>query len=114
MRWQKPNLKSIYGLLGQAGPPAEPYLGARMETVRQAMLDAMASAGLGQRHLHIVGRIQFAQGIQALWYVRSDMMTALAAELGEAAAREKIDALSALFEGLLPKGFSYQQPPRRN
>ena len=114
MRWHKPNLKSIYGLLGQAGPPAEPYLGARMEIVRQAMLDAMAGAGLGQRHLHIVARIQFAQGIQALWYVRADMMTALAAELGEAAAREKIDTLSALFEGLLPKGFSYQPPPRRN
>ncbi len=114
MRWQKPNLKSIYGLLGQAGPPAEPYLGARMETVRQAMLDTMANAGLGQRQLHIVGRIQCAQGIQALWFVRTDMMTALAAELGEAAAREKIDALSALFDGLLPKGLSYQRPRRRS
>ena len=113
MRWQKPNLKSIYGLLGQGGPPAEPYLGARMETVRQAMLDTVARAGLGQRHLHIVARIQFAQGIQALWYVRTDMMTALAAELGEAAAREQIDALSALFEGLLPRGLSYQRPPPR-
>lgn len=114
MRWQKPNLKSIYGLLGQAGPPAEPHLGARMETVRQAMLDTMAIAGLGQRHLHIVARIQLAQGIQALWFARTDMMTSLAAELGEAAAREKIDALSPLFEGLLPKGFSYQPPRRRS
>ena len=101
MRWLKPNLRSIYGLLGQAGPMAPPALAIRVEEVRQAMLDALAVGDLSETQPQIVRRIFYAQDIQTLWYARSDVMTALAGELGEAIAQEKIAALTRLFDGLL-------------
>ncbi|MEO8857250.1 MAG: hypothetical protein ABI343_09705 [Burkholderiaceae bacterium] len=108
MRWLKPNLKSIYSLLGKPPPTEAPAQTFRMEAVRQTMLDVTKASGLEARHPELVRQIAYAVDIQALWYVRSDLMTAIASERGETFAQEKIAGISALFEGLLPQSFRYR------
>ena len=112
MRWAKPNLKSIYGLLGHAGPLAPPAAELRTQAVRQAMLDALSHGDLSERYPLVARRIFYADHIQDLWYARSDIMTALSSEWGETVAQEKITALTLLFDGLLPEARSYQQSRR--
>lgn len=107
MRWIKPSLTSIYSLLGKPPPPMEPATAFRVEAVRQMMMDAMTGAGLEKSHPQVFRKISFALDIQALWYARSDLMTALASERGETFAHERIAVISGLFEGLLPRAFRY-------
>jgi hypothetical protein len=113
MRWHKPNLRSIYGLLGQTPPPSTPATESRVQAVRVAMLDAMASAGLETRHVHLVGRIRYAPDAPALWHVRSDLMSVLSAEIGETRAWLVMDTLAELFKGLLPEGLARGKVRRR-
>lgn len=104
MRWLKPNLRSsIYGLLGNPVPPSDSILESGTEDIREAMLSVMGDGG--PKHFpQVTRRIRYANDIQALWYLRGDLMAALAAMHGEVAAREKIAAISTLFHGLLPSG----------
>ena len=113
MRWMKPNLKSIYGLLGHVGPLTEPASELRTEQVRQAMMDEMAVADLSERYPLVARRIFYADTVHALWYVRSDLMTALASEWGETLAQQKMAVLSRMFEGLLPEARRYRESRRR-
>ncbi len=114
MRWHKPNLRSIYGLLGHTPPPGAPSAEVRVQAVRLAMIEAMGSSGLDTRHLHLAGRIRYAADASALWHIRSDMMTVLAAELGETEAWTVMDSLSEMFRGLLPPGLTVRQSRRRS
>lgn len=112
MRWFKPNLNSIYSLLGRTVPQPAPAAAFRTEAVRQIMLETMTAIGLDQSHPQVYHRIFFAQDVQALWYTRSDLMTVLASEQGEAFAQEKIAVISSLFDGLLPQSLRYREPPK--
>lgn len=103
MRLLKPTLTSIYGLLGHTGPTPERSADLRMENIRKVMLDAMSVDGVTEGHHLLVRRVFYATDIQTLWYARSEVMTLLAAGLGETRAHEKLCALSALFDGLLPE-----------
>ena len=49
--------------------------------------------------------------IQALWYLRGDLMAALAAMHGEVAARQKVAAVTQMFQGLLPNGLNSRPSP---
>ena len=109
MRWLKPNLKSFYGMLGHAGPMAEPAAEMRTQGVRRAMIDAMAGGDLSERYPQVARRIFHAGDIHALWYARSDLMHALAGEWGETVAQKKIAVLTRLFEGLLPEARGYRE-----
>ncbi|MBI2770745.1 MAG: hypothetical protein HYX47_14055 [Burkholderiales bacterium] len=111
MRWLKPNLRSsIYGLLGNPVPPSDSILESGTEDIREAMLSVMGEAG--PKHFpQITRRIRYANDIQALWYLRGDLMAALAAMHGEMAAREKIATISTLFHGLLPSGLGTRPSP---
>lgn len=111
MRWLKPNLKSIYNILGRPDPVAQPSTATRIEAVRRIMLDAMASAALDIEHREVMRKIRYAGSIQSLWYARSDLMSALAGELGEEPARQRMHDVSHLFKGLLPEARDYR-PPR--
>jgi hypothetical protein len=59
----------------------------------------------------VARRVQFADDLQALWYLRGDLMAALADLHGEAHARETIRNISDQFQGLLPKGLSTRPSP---
>ena len=106
MRWLKPNLRrSIYGLLGNPVAPSESILENGTEDIREAMLAVLGESGPKQ-FPQITRRIRYASDIQALWYLRGDLMGALAAVHGELAAREKIAPITNQFRGLLPNGLT--------
>ena len=110
MRWLKTGFNSIYGLLGKTAPATEPADAFRTEAVRQMMLDTLTGSGLQERHPLVFRKITYAADVQALWYTRSDLMTTLASERGETFAREKMAAISRLFDGLLPTALKYSEP----
>ncbi len=73
-----------------------------IEEVRQAMLDCMYSLEDSHRKARISAQVLYASDIQALWYLRSDVMNLLAALLGEAVAHARLALISDMFTGLLP------------
>jgi hypothetical protein len=111
MRWLKPNLRSsIYGLLGNPVAPSESILESGTEDIRESMLLVLGEAG--PKHFpQVTRRIRYANDIQALWYLRGDLMAALAAMHGEVAAREKIASITAQFQGLLPSSLNSRPSP---
>jgi hypothetical protein len=111
MRWFKPNLRSsIYGLLGNPVAPSESMLESGTEDIREAMLAVLGDAG--PKHFpQITRRIRYANDIQALWYLRGDLMAALAAVHGEMAARQKLASITEMFQGLLPGGLNSRPSP---
>ncbi|TWO71817.1 hypothetical protein FN976_07420 [Caenimonas sedimenti] len=111
MRWFKPNLRgSIYGLLGNPVAPTESTLESGTEDIREAMLGLLGESGT-KRFPHVTRRVRYANDIQALWYLRGDLMAALAATQGESAAREKIQRITNMFHGLLPGSLSSRPSP---
>src|SRR5213082_1487932 len=110
MRWLKPNLRSIYGLLGNPPIPTQSVLEDGTEDIRESMLVALGEAG--SRHFpQVTRRIRYASDIQSLWYLRGDLMGALASMHGEKTARQKIASISAQFQGLLPGGMTSRPSP---
>ena len=103
MRRLKTALKSIYGLLGQAGAKAEHAMEERTENVRKAMLEATPVGASGEQHTEVFRRIYYAGDIETLWYTRGELMAALSAERGEKFAQQAMAGISRLFEGLLPE-----------
>jgi hypothetical protein len=110
MRWLKPNLRSIYGLLGNAPPPTDSVLEDGTEDIRESMLSALGESG--SRHFpQITRRIRYAADIHSLWYLRGDLMAALASMQGEKTARQHIASITAQFQGLLPGGLASRPSP---
>lgn len=110
MRWLKPALRSIHGLLGEPSPPTDSRLEEGLEDIRETMLDALGDSG--SRHFpHVTRRIRYAGDIHALWYLRGDLMAALASMHGEHLARQKVASISAQFRGLLPGGLTSRPSP---
>ena len=111
MRWFKPNLRSsIYGLLGNPVAPSESTLESSVEDIREAMLDLLNEDGF-RRFPHITRRIRYAGDIQGLWYLRGDLMAALAAIHGEASARKSVQGITQMFNGLLPGSLNSRPSP---
>jgi hypothetical protein len=111
MRWLKPNLRSsIYGLLGNPVAPSESILEAGMEDIRESMLALLGDAGFKQ-FPQVTRRIRYASDIQALWYLRGDLMAAVAAIHGELAARQRIASVTSMFQGLLPNSLNSRPSP---
>ena len=111
MRWFKPNLRSsIYGLLGNPVAPTESTLENGLEDIREAMLGLLDEDGF-RRFPHVTRRIRYAGDVQGLWYLRGDLMGALAAIHGESSARESIQAITQMFNGLLPGSLNSRPSP---
>jgi hypothetical protein len=111
MRWLKPGLRnSIYGLLGNPAPPSDSTLESSTEDIREAMLNVLGDAG--QKNFpNVARRLRYASDVQALWYLRGDLMAALAALYSESVAREKLAAITGQFHGLLPGGLHSRPSP---
>jgi hypothetical protein len=91
---------SLMSLLGDSTP--EVSAKSRIAAIRQTMLDHLADVAVSPQLAKLRARILYAPDIQALWYLRGDVMTLLAETLGEAAATERLTGISELFHGLLP------------
>lgn len=83
---------------------------ATMNRVRGAML-ALADRGPGQRSAVLARRIRDAADLQALWFLRADVMQWLARSQGEATARVHLDEVSSLFADQLPRGLRARPSP---
>ena len=112
MRTWKPTIQSIFGLLGGSTRSTQ-SLQNSIEDIRDDMLATMGEAG-AKKFTPLARRIQYAQDLQALWYLRGDLMAALASLHGEARARDIIRALSDQFQGLLPGGLASRPSPLGN
>lgn len=108
---------SISGLLenwnsvrGSAAAMSDSVREHGFEVVRDAMLRTLQAAiPVGRSHLE--HRIKFAGDVQALWYLRGDLMAALSSVEGEAKARAVLAAITTLFDGLLPDGLVSRPSP---
>jgi hypothetical protein len=113
MRWFKPNIRSsFYAILGLVHPP-EPettVLEYSVDGIREAML-AMLGEGAEKSFPHVYRRIRYALDVQALWYLRGDVMAVLAGRHGEQEALERIETLTEMFEEFLPQGLRSRPSP---
>jgi hypothetical protein len=113
MRWLKSTIRnSVYGLLagGQPSPPSESTLENGIEDIREAMLSLLGDGGPKQ-FPQLTRRIRYAADIQALWYLRGDLMATLATIDGETTARSKVQAITEMFHGLLPGSLTSRPSP---
>lgn len=81
-----------------------------LNDIRQTMLRMMGDTG-AQAYPVVQLRVTYADDVQDLWYLRGDVMAAIAAMHGEAVAREQLTTVSAMFKGLLPSGLTARQSP---
>ncbi|HYD75599.1 hypothetical protein [Ramlibacter sp.] len=106
MRWFKPNLRnSLYGLLGHPQPPSPSTLDNRLEDIRDAMLELIGESA-SKEFPQLTRRIRYAGEIQGLWYLRGELMAALAERHGETVARQQVERITSLFKGMLPPGLA--------
>ncbi len=96
---------SISGLLGRPREPSDSVLENGLEDIREAMLSVLGDKGAKQ-YAGTTRRIRYATDIKDLWYLRGDLMAAIAGLHGEAVAREQIALINAQFQGLLPGGLA--------
>lgn len=108
---RKLSLKStFFSLLGYEEAPPETPHAERLESLRFAMLEALGHDGF-RSHPYLGRKLRFAEDVQVLWYARSELMAALASLHGETRARQELDQLSSLFQGLLPPGLTQGTGP---
>lgn len=112
MRWFKPNLRSSLHALFASGhpPPSTVAVEIGIGDIRDSMLALLTPVG-DDRVSHVVRRIRYASDVQALWFLRGDLMAVLASRYGEATAREKLEAVSEMFEDMLPPGLRSRPSP---
>ena len=77
----------------------------RIEDIRSAMLDELSALQSSTASSAIWASIARAVDFQTLWYTRSDLFGVLADHLGEEVAREKINAITEMFRGLVADNF---------
>lgn len=108
MTWWRRAAQNISSM--RSGSPSTAALEDSVENIRALMLGSLgASAGSSQAP--VARRIRYAQDLQALWYLRGDLMAALAALHGESSARKVMLDISDEFDGLLPGGLASRPSP---
>lgn len=95
-------ISSMQSLLGLTVPDGGRHA-FRIEDIRQAMLDSLGDDGCAN-YPHIERRVLFAQDLQGLWYLRTDIMVVVSSLRGEVVASQRIRQITSMFDGLLPKG----------
>jgi len=85
----------------------------RTSRVRHAMLSLLQVHG-GHGVQRVAQRVRFAGDLEALWYLRQDLMSALSQLDGEAAARRQLRPINNLFRGRLPETMGPRQHQRFN
>lgn len=112
MSWFKASIRSgLQGLLGGHSPtPSESVLESGTEDIREAMLGLLGDAGRHQ-FPQVTRRLRYAVDVQSLWYLRGELMAALAALHGEAAARREVLGITQMFRGLVPGSLHSRPSP---
>jgi hypothetical protein len=117
MRWfsTKDLRSTIYAIfsVSTAASSRPPDPGSTLENIRQAMLE-LTALDTSDRGVFLARRIRYAGDLQALWFMRGELMALLSRSHGEAAALQKVDSLSSLFADLLPRGLRSRPSPLSN
>lgn len=101
MSWKRSRFaSSLMSLWGEAAPV--PSAESRIKLIRQAMLDSLANLGESPLLTRVYARVLYATDIQALWYLRGDLMNLLADWNGESVAKTRLVVITSMFNGLLP------------
>jgi hypothetical protein len=79
--------------------------GDRIESIREEMLRALSKAGVCH---HLVysrtwAAVMDAVEVDALWYLRSDLLALLSKHHGETTARMQLADITEMFRGMIPK-----------
>ena len=78
---------------------------SQLEKIRTAMLDELLD--VDESHAVVYGRvwsaIDSARDIQSLWYLRSDVLKLISGIYGEELAWKKLEKISEMFRGFVPK-----------
>jgi hypothetical protein len=78
---------------------------AGLERIRSALLQCLEKNGIGRKDpTHLL--VEEAYDIEELWYLRTDVMVAIAKERGELAAKTELNSINQRFQGLLPQGLA--------
>jgi hypothetical protein len=111
MGWISSTLRnSIYGMLGH-GQPTDSMLVSRMEDIRELMLELLGDAA--PEHPGVTRRIRYATDVNALWYLRGDLMAVLASSHGERQARRAVRNVTDMFRGVVPGSLTSRPSPLR-
>lgn len=94
----------------KAGTSSPRKQAASLAQIREAMLAALGERG-AQAYPVIQLRVTYADDVQDLWYLRGDVMAAVADLDGELEARKAIASISTMFSGLLPSGLTSRLSP---
>ena len=95
MRWAKTSLRNSFLGWKANKPVVDPS--ERMEEMRKAMLQVLED-GMAHTNATLERKILFARNIEELWYVRPELMNAIAAGLGESVARARLAQITEMFE----------------
>ena len=112
MRWNKPNLRNnLQVLLGRDKPSSTAWVRDQgLEEVRRAMLHSlMGLTGCEVARMNM--RLRYAGDIEALWYLRSDLLDTLTQLRGETSAQTVLDRITPMFQGQLPLSLRVPQMP---
>lgn len=93
------------GLLGKSTRTSKTIVAGRIEGIRHAMLDSLGETG-DSEFPQTASKVRYAGDVQGLWYLRGELMEALANLHGEVSARRTVEHLTSLFDGLLPRGLA--------
>lgn len=96
--------------LMKAGSSAPRKQATSITEIREAMLKVLGERG-AQAFPVIQLRVTYADDVQDLWYLRGDVMAAIADLHGEAEARRALASISTMFAGLLPRGLASRLSP---
>ena len=113
MRWNRPNLRNnLHDLLGRDKPSSTAWVRDQgLEEVRRAMLHSlMGLTGCEVARMNM--RLRYAGDIEALWYLRSDLLDTLTLLRGEAIAQTVLDRITPMFHGQSPLSLRVPQMPR--
>ena len=113
MRWNRPNLRNnLQGLLGRDKPSSTAWVADQvLEEVRRAMLHSLNGV-TGCEVARMNMRLRYAGDIEALWYLRSDLLDTLTLLRGETIAQTVLDRITPMFQGQLPLSLRVPQMPR--
>ncbi len=114
MRWTASSFMSgVNTLIRGSSGTKDKNTPKSIQEIRDAMLLAMGSTA-SDRFAVIQLRVTYADDVEDLWYLRGDVMAAIASQDGEVLAREKVASISEMFVGLVPRALTCKpnQPHR--
>jgi hypothetical protein len=93
---------SLLRLLSFPGLSLRRSTDRQLGQIRTSMLSLLVARPGNTVH-RVAQRVRFADDLEALWYLRQDVLTTLAEMDGEPSARRQMRRINSLFKGGLPQ-----------